>query len=270
MSRISETFKSLAAKRSGAYIPYVCAGDPDPEFTSEMVRRLCSSGADILELGLPFSDPIADGPTVQGAMSRSLSAGFKVRDVFDLLSSLRSSGTDQPVVLMTYYNPVLRIGVESFCRQLAKAGGDAVLVVDLPLEESADLDEAAEKNGLDVIRLIAPTTTDLRMDLLLSRASGFAYVVSVAGVTGARDNLPEQAVPLLMRATAKSKLPVVLGFGISRPSHVREALSAGASGVVEGSGLISVYSSLLDKRDVALDRIEEHAKGMKKATSIRS
>jgi tryptophan synthase alpha chain len=234
-----------------------------------MIHRLCKSGADILELGLPFSDPIADGPTVQGAMLRSLSAGFKVADMFDFLASIRASGAKQPVVLMTYYNPVLRFGIERFCRRLADAGGDAMLVVDLPLEESSNLDKAAEKNGLDVIRLIAPTTSDSRMNLLLSKASGFVYVVSVAGVTGARDDLPESAAPLLKRVATRTRLPVVLGFGISRPSHVREALSAGASGAVEGSGLISIYSELLDKRNEALDHIEQHAKKMKQATYMR-
>ena len=235
-----------------------------------MIGRLCKSGADILEIGLPFSDPIADGPTVQGAMLRSLRAGFKVRDVFELISSLRSSGTDQPVVLMTYYNPLLRIGVENFCRRLAKAGGDAVLAVDLPLEESTGLDRAADRTGLDVIRLVAPTTTDSRMELILSRASGFAYVVSVAGVTGARDNLPRSTVTFLNRVTARSNHPVVLGFGISRPTHVSKAVSAGASGVVEGSELISIYSGLLSNREAALDRLELHARRMKDATSIPS
>jgi tryptophan synthase alpha chain len=269
VSRISETFRSLEAKASGAYIPYVCAGDPDIDFTYEMIRRLCKSGADIIELGLPFSDPIADGPTIQGAMLRSLSAGFRIANTYSLLASLRACGVKQPIVVMTYFNPVLKIGIESFCRRLARAGGDAVLVVDLPLEESSKLDNAAERNGLDVIRLIAPTTTDSRMRLLLSRTSGFIYVVSVAGVTGARGDLPESAVSLLRRVTARSKLPVVLGFGISHPNHVRKALSAGASGAVEGSALISIYSKLLDERNEALDLIERHARKMKEATSTK-
>jgi len=266
VSRISETFRSLEAKASGAYIPYVCAGDPDCDFTLAQIERLAKAGADIFEIGLPFSDPVADGPVIQGAMNRSLSSGFRTKKLFDLVSSSRMRGVDQPVVVMTYYNPLLRFGVGSFCKKFAEAGGDGLLVVDLPPEESKELDSMAKAHGLDVVRLVAPSTSDSRIDFIVSRASGFVYAVSVAGTTGARDQLPTSAEKLLGRVTARSNIPVVLGFGVSSPNHVRAALSMGASGVVEGSKLISTYSDSLNDRDKALDLIERHAKEMKAAT----
>jgi tryptophan synthase alpha chain len=266
MSRISERFEALRREGSGAFIPYVCAGDPDFDFTLRQIERLAKAGADIFEIGLPFSDPVADGPVIQGAMNRSLSSGFRTKDVFDLISSSRMRGVDRPMIVMTYYNPVLRFGVASFCERLAEAGGDGLLVVDLPPEESKELDDAAKVHGLDIVRLVAPSTVDSRLDFILSKASGFVYAVSVAGTTGARVQLPTFAEKLLSRITSRSRLPVVLGFGVSSPDHVRAAISMGASGVVEGSKLISTYSDHLGERDKALGLIERHAREMKAAT----
>jgi tryptophan synthase alpha chain len=266
MSRISERFEALRREGSGAFIPYVCAGDPDFDFTLGLIERLAKSGADIFEIGLPFSDPVADGPVIQGAMNRSLSSGFKTKDVFDLISSSRMRGIDQPMIVMTYYNPLLRFGVASFCKRLADAGGDGLLVVDLPPEESKELDDAAKAHGLDVVRLVAPSTLDSRLDYILTKASGFVYAVSVAGTTGARTQLPASVETLLNKITERSSIPVVLGFGISSSDHVRAAISMGASGVVEGSKLISTYSDHLSERDKALGLIERHAIEMKAAT----
>ena len=236
------------------------------EFTMDLVNSLCKAGADIIELGLPFSDPVADGPVIQGAMSRALSAGFRVTRLFETVSAIRSSGLRQPIVLMTYYNPVVRMGVGTFCARLAKAGGDAVLVVDLPIEESRELDEAAADCGLDTIKLVAPSTDDARMDLILEKTTGFAYAVSVAGITGSRAKLASSALSLLSRMRPKSQVPIAIGFGISYPDQVRQAILAGASGVVEGSALIPIYSG--ENKSNALDLIEKHAREMKAATRI--
>jgi tryptophan synthase alpha chain len=265
MNRILSTFESLAEKQSGAYVPYICAGDPDKEFTIKLAHRLCRAGADVLEIGLPFSDPLADGPAIQEAMGRSLAAGFKVAHVFELISSLRED-MDIPIVLMTYFNPVLHFGVANFCERLASAGGDGILVVDLPIEESEELENAAKASNLDVIRLVAPTTDGTRLDLILSKASGFVYIVSVAGVTGARSTFANSAANIVKQVSARTKLPSVIGFGISRPEHVRQALATGASGVVEGSALVSKYSDLLGSREDALEIVEQHAREMKSAT----
>ncbi len=262
MSHISGTFEALAKKGDGAYIPYVCAGDMGYEFTLQLVRTLSSSGADIIELGLPFSDPVADGPTIQGAMKRSLEAGFRVADIFRMIEEIRSNGAEQPIVLMTYLNPVEKMGVAKFCNRLAASGGDAMLVVDLPPEESSELDEAARMNSLDVIRLVAPSTSDGRLGEIVSRTTGFVYAVSVAGVTGERSGLPETALPLIRRVKSRTTLPVALGFGVSKPEHALLAFGAGASGVVEGSALVSIYESSPHE---ALAHVSEHAAAMKRA-----
>jgi tryptophan synthase alpha chain len=267
MSAIEDTFRRLSDNRSGGYIPYLCAGDPDCQFTIELARRMCRAGADILELGIPFSDPVADGPVIQEAMLRSLSAGFRVHDIFEILSTLRGEGFKQPVVVMSYFNPILKFGIARFLKHLAEAGGDGILVVDLPMEESAELDLEARALGLDVIRLVAPNTRDERIDTILAKTSGFAYLVSVAGVTGARELLADSTGDLVRRVTSRSSAPVALGFGISRPEHVRMAISAGAAAVVEGSGLVSTYAGLLNDRGNALDQVERHAREMKSAAS---
>ncbi len=263
MSRIAATFERLAESEEGAYIPYVCCGDRGVGFTGELVRRLSRAGADVIELGLPFSDPMADGPTIQAAMVRSLSSGFRVAKLFDLISQARSDGVDTPIVVMTYYNPILRMGLDTFCKRLAEAGADGILPVDLPVEESGDLERIASAHELDVIRLVSPTTDDERMAQILQSANGFVYAVSISGVTGQRDSLPHSAIALLKRLREKSGLPVALGFGISNQEQVRQAMAAGASGVVEGSALINIYARGLGDEDGALDLVEEHARGMK-------
>ncbi len=265
MSRIASTFEALSHKGEGAYIPYVCSGDMGNGFTADLVQALCSSGADLIELGLPFSDPVADGPAIQGAMKRSLEGGFRVADIFKTVTHLRNSGIRQPIVLMTYLNPVEKMGIVRFCDRLASSGGDGLLVVDLPPEESREIDEAAARNSLDVIRLVAPSTSDDRLAEILSRTTGFVYAVSVAGVTGTRSGLPGTALPLIRRLRSRTSLPVALGFGVSKPDHARSACDAGASGIVEGSALIPMYESKEDP----LRRVSEHAIGMKRAMSIR-
>lgn len=266
MTRIADTFRRLESRGEGAYVPYVCAGDPSPAFTISLVKTLLDSGADIIELGLPFSDPIADGPTIQAAMGRSLSSGMKVGDIFATISSVRSLGQDHPIVLMTYFNPVMKLGVSKFCRRLASSGGDGILVVDLPPEESSELEQAAKENNLDIIRLVAPSTNGPRIDEILAKSSGYVYAVSVSGVTGARDRLESSGLELVNRVASRNALPVALGFGISRPEHVRQAMSAGASGVVEGSELIAMYSRSSGNPETALEMISKHAREMKEAT----
>jgi len=266
MSRIKGTFERLAKENAGAYIPYICAGDPDAEFTVSLATRLLDSGADILELGIPFSDPVADGPVIQGAMNSSLGGGFRVAQIFDVVEAVRKNGYQQPIVLMTYSNPVLRMGVQSFCSRAAGSGVDGMLAVDMPIEESGELDRASKEHGLDVIRLVAPSTTDARLREIASRGSGFLYAVSAAGVTGARASLSGSAVSLLKRTVPMSPLPVALGFGISSPGHVREAMAAGARGVVEGSALVSTYAPSLGTKVQALESVAEHAVRMKAAT----
>ncbi len=268
MSRIAATFDALKRSGEGAYIPYVCCGDGGVEFTVKLVRALTDEGADIIELGLPFSDPLADGPTIQSAMVRALSAGFNTQSLFDTISRIREGGVDVPIVVMTYYNPIVRMGVSAFCEELSRVGGDAILPVDLPIEESQQLEEAVRANGLDIIRLVAPTTNDDRAEEIMSSATGFVYAVSISGVTGAKDSLPDTAVSLLRRMSSIGPVPVALGFGVSNQSQVRDAISAGASGVVEGSALINIYAQPSQDEESSLQQIRIHAKGMKEAARL--
>lgn len=275
MSKLSEAFDSLSKEGSGAFIPYVCAGDPDSSFSVDLIEELCTAGADVVELGIPFSDPVADGPVIQKAMNRSLSAGFKCAHTFEIVSQVRKKGIRQPIVVMTYFNPVLQMGLENFCKSAARSGVGGILIVDLPPEESEDLDLAAKRSGLDLIRLVAPTTSDSRLDYILGKASGFVYIVSVAGTTGARDDLPESAVRLVRKVSSKSRVPVVLGFGISNPAQAKAAMGAGALGIVEGSKLISMYSEKVGDRKSMLSVVGNHVREMKGsirnfATTVKS
>ncbi|OGS41607.1 MAG: tryptophan synthase subunit alpha [Euryarchaeota archaeon RBG_16_62_10] len=203
-------------------------------------------------------------------MKRSLEGGFRIRETFGIVSDLRARGLAQPIVLMTYVNPVLRMGEREFCAAASRAGADGILPVDLPPEESKSLEAQCRTQGLDLIRLVAPSTSDLRIDEVVSQSSGFVYAVSVSGVTGARNQLPESAVSLLRRITPRTRLPVALGFGISKPEHVREAIAAGAAGIVEGSALVSIYAGSLADRGEGLRLVSEHASEMKRAASSKN
>jgi tryptophan synthase alpha chain len=266
VSRISDTFAFLRRKGFAAYIPYICAGDPSIDFSRKLIYNLVEAGADILEIGIPFSDPIADGPLIQGAMMRSLSNGFQIRHLFELISEVRAYENDKPIIIMSYLNPIIQFGTEHFCELASEAGADGLLFVDLPLEESKEIDEVARSNGLDIIRIIAPTSDDERINRLLRNSSGFVYVVSVAGVTGPREKLPETVFPFLKMVKDRSHVPVVLGFGISGPHQAALAVMAGADGVVEGSNLIRLYNSA-GGNDASLPIIANHVREMKVAIS---
>ena len=266
MSGISVRFSELAQASEGGYIPYVCAGDPSLDFSLRLIETLARAGADVIEIGIPFSDPIADGPVIQGAMQRSLAGRFETSDIFTLISDARMRGVGQPIVVMTYYNSIMQMGVERFCSELGHSGGDGILVVDLLPEDSADLDRLAAMNSLDMIRLIATNTPDGRIDDILSKSAGFTYVVSVAGTTGARSELPQSAFDTIGRIRGKSKMPLALGFGISKPEDVRAAMKAGASAAIEGSKLISIYEKKIGDEQKALEEVREHASLMKAAT----
>ena len=270
MSSIERLFSRLTENGQAAYIPYVCAGDPNRDFTLQLIGKLAEAGADIIELGLPFSDPIADGSAIQRAMCRSLSAGLRVAHVFEIIEDVRKLGIDCPIVLMSYLNPILRFGAEEFCRRLVGSGGDGLLVVDMPIEESESLCAVAKNLGLDLIQLIAPSSDDERIKRILSCATGFVYLVSVAGTTGAREKLSESALAMVRSISPISRLPLVLGFGISSPQHVREAVLAGASGIVEGSKLISIYEEDGMDPNRSLEKIATHVREMKSAIPFKN
>ncbi|MFW6080504.1 MAG: tryptophan synthase subunit alpha [Desulfosalsimonas sp.] len=233
MTRIEKTFKRLKDKGEKALVGFVTAGDPDMESSLAVVSSMCENGVDILELGVPFSDPTADGPVIQRSSARALKAGTHMSDVLEMTGKLRKS-TDVPIILFSYYNPIMAYGVGRFYEDAVSAGADGVLVVDLPPEESGELTDSWSDDGFCLIRLVAPTTPEDRMRMIAQNSSGFLYMVSMTGVTGSggldATGIGEQ-VEKLRRLT---DLPVCVGFGISTPADVA-AVSAVADGVVIGS-----------------------------------
>ncbi len=236
-SRISDAFMRLRREGRRGFIPFITAGDPDLETTRALIVELARAGATAVELGVPFSDPVADGPTIQRSSERALRRGVGLSDVLSVIREARRE-TDVPVILFGYFNPILQFGVERFAEESARAGADGVLVTDLVPEESLDFNAALASRGLDQIFLVAPTTSDARLRSIAARASGFVYAVSRAGVTGARTDLSAEAARLVARLREVTNLPVAVGFGISTPEHVSEVWTYADAAVV-GSALVA-------------------------------
>lgn len=244
MSRLAATFDDLGARSGKGLVAYVTAGDPDQARSEAVVRGAVRGGADVIELGVPFSDPIADGPAIQRATERSLAAGGSLTRTLDLVHALRAD-LDVPIVLFTYVNPVLRYGVPAFVAKAADAGVDGVLLLDLPIEESAPLQSALASRGIDPIFLISPTTTPERLAEAARLGRGFLYAISRVGVTGARETVASTAEPLARRIRAASTLPIALGFGISRPEHVAD-VTAFADAAVVGSAIVETVAGAVE------------------------
>ena len=240
MSRLASTFERLRSERRGGLVTYVTAGDPDRETSKAILIALARAGADVLEVGVPFSDPLADGPVIQRASERALAAGMRLRGVIDLVREVRKE-IETPIVLFTYANPVVRMDPKTFARDARDAGVDGVLLLDYPVEEAEPLRGPIIDAGLDPIFLISPTTTDERIRKSSELGRGFLYVISRLGVTGARDQMAEDAGALVDRVKRQSSLPVAVGFGISRPEHVAEACRHADAAVV-GSALVNVIA----------------------------
>lgn len=239
MGRIASTLARTRSEKRAALVAYLTAGYPDAESNPALVRALVEGGADIVELGVPFSDPLADGATIQRANSVALAQGVNVSWCLRAVRALRNEGVEVPLLLMGYYNPIAAYGPEAFVGDAARAGVDGLIVVDLPPEESAELRDACRGRGLDLVYLLAPTSTPERMALVSRWASGFIYCVSVAGVTGARDALPTDLRAFLQAVRRGTSLPLAVGFGISRREHV-EAVARLAEAAVVGSAIIDV------------------------------
>jgi tryptophan synthase alpha chain len=236
-TRISQRFAELRASGELGIIAYITAGDPSLEATLKFVLALDEVGADIIELGVPFSDPLADGPTIQRASERALKSGTTLAGVIDLVRRIRQS-SQIPLVLFSYYNPILQMGLEKFARATSEAGTDGVLATDLTPEESTEYRRILNTHRLDTIFLGAPTSTDERLQKIAAVSSGFLYLISRTGVTGAKDALPDDLPTLLRRARAVTQLPIAVGFGISLPTHV-SVLGGLADAAVIGSALVS-------------------------------
>jgi tryptophan synthase alpha chain len=240
MSRLADVFANLRAQGRPGLVTYTTAGDPDLARSGEILLALERAGADVLEVGVPFSDPLADGPVIQRATERALAAGSNLRGVLDLIEHLRAQ-IAAPIVVFSYANPLVRMGIDAFAARARAAGVDGVLALDLPIEEAGAFRTALERAGIDTIFLLSPTTTDERIARAAEMGSGFLYGISRVGVTGARDHVADGAEAMVRRIRRHTSLPIALGFGISRPEHVAQ-VGAYADAAVVGSALVSVIA----------------------------
>jgi tryptophan synthase alpha chain len=259
-SRIEQAFARLRGEHRGGMVTYVTAGDPDAATSARILIGLARAGADVLEVGVPFSDPLADGPVIQRATERALASGMTLRGALDVVRTVRRS-VDTPIVLFTYANPVVRMDAAVFAREAKDAGVDGVLILDYPVEEAEPLRAPLLDAGLDPIFLISPTTSDARIRRAGELGRGFLYLISRLGVTGVRDSLAADVRALVARVRAQSKLPVALGFGISSPGHVAQAC-ASADAAVVGSALVQVIAEHGRAPDVA-ERAGEYVRWLK-------
>jgi len=242
MTRIDQKFADLKKAGKKAFVSYVMAGDPDFETSLELVKGLPAAGVDVIELGLPFTDPMADGPTIQLAGQRALAAGMTLQKTLDLATEFRKTDNTTPIVLMGYYNPIFSRGVEEFLAAAKSAGIDGLIVVDLPPEEDSELCIPAQKAGLNFIRLATPTTDDKRLPAVLKNTSGFVYYVSITGITGAAEAEAGDVGPEVARIKSHTDLPVVVGFGINTPERAQTIASV-ADGCVVGSAIVSLIGN---------------------------
>ena len=260
MDRLSSTFARARAEQRAAFIAFLTAGDPDFATSLAACRAVLAAGADVLELGVPFSDPLADGPTNQRAAQRALESGMTVARTFELVRRIREFSA-VPIVFYTYYNLVFSHGVEAFVRALKDAGADGLLTLDLPPEEAGELLAACAKHGVKTIFIVAPTTPDTRLPRICAATTGFIYYVSREGVTGVRDQVASNIPAAVARIRAHTALPVAVGFGISTPAQVREVAQS-ADGVVVGSALVNVISENLADRVGLPGRLQKIAAGL--------
>jgi len=249
MSRIKNTFSRLKKKNETALIPYIMAGDPDLATTKTLILEMEKAGCDIIELGAPFSDPLADGPTIQKAAIRSLRNGTSIADVLGLVAEVRRESRI-PLILMTYYNLIFKYGEERFVSEAVSAGLDGLILPDLPPEEAGTLMPLAKKAGLDAIFLLAPTSTDERIRLVSRVSQGFIYYVSLTGVTGAKAELQNSIQEALLRIKSVSDKPIAVGFGISTPDQAAQVAMWGADGVIVGSALVKVIEENINNPEL--------------------
>ncbi|AXT26883.1 tryptophan synthase subunit alpha [Ruegeria sp. AD91A] len=238
MTRIDAKFAALKAEGKKAFVAYVMAGDPDYDTSLDVVKGLPGAGVDVIELGLPFTDPMADGPTIQAAGQRALDGGMTLQRTLDLARAFRETDDTTPIVLMGYYNPIYSRGVDVFLAVAKEAGIDGLIIVDLPPEEDEELCLPAQAAGLNFIRLATPTTDDQRLPRVLQNTSGFVYYVSITGITGAAEAQATDVAPEVARIKAATELPVIVGFGINTPEKSRNIASV-ADGAVVGSAIVS-------------------------------
>jgi tryptophan synthase alpha chain len=254
---------NLFSKKEPIYMAHMYYGDPNENFSKKAIKVLCDSGVDIIEFGIPFSDPTSDGPVFQRACERALKGGMTPSKAIEGIRSLRESGVSKPIIVTSYYNIVYHKGIDKFIESIKEAGADGLIVPNVPYEEADSLLESGNKHGIEIIFLVAPTTPDRRLKEILKRAMGFLYVVSVTGVTGARKDVKDSTFDLIKRVRKYSNIPLLVGFGISKPEHARDIIAAGADGIITGSAIALIYEKNLDNPEMYLNEIGTFAKNIK-------
>jgi len=269
MKEMARTFSRLRTRGEGGLIAYVTAGDPEPEHTPRIVKTLVNGGADIVELGIPFSDPIADGPTIQAATVRALKAGTTSREVLKICEEIKEENS-VPIVILTYYNPIFRMGLECFFETAKACGVDGLIVPDLPIEEASEYKKFAEAYEVDTVFLAAPSTSTQRLRRIVEYTSGFLYLVSVFGVTGAREKVKGLTIGLVRKTLpiTYERVPLAVGFGISKPEHVKVITQNGADAAIVGSGFVSIIENNQTREEEMLEELKEYASRLKAATMI--
>jgi len=266
MKTITQVFKETKKQNRRALIPFITAGDPDLETTRKLILTIAQRGGDILELGVPFSDPLADGPTIQAASQRALKNGITLASILDLVKEVRKQ-IDMPIVLMGYYNPFYKYGLERLAQDAAEAGVNGFIIPDLPPEEAEAWLKSSRAHHLDTIFLVAPTTPLTRARKIAQKSSGFIYYVSVTGVTGARDTLPEDLIQSLQQLRQVTSKPIGVGFGISSPGHVRN-LTPYADGIIVGSAIVRIIEKI-QNTDKVCTEVGKFIQSLAQATAIK-
>ncbi len=260
-----ETFKRLRIRNEKALIPFAVIGDPDYETSLEIIKTLIDAGADILELGFPFSDPVADGPTIQAADQRALKSGINTDLCFRMIKEIREF-CDIPIGLLVYANLVYQKGIENFYNQASLSSVNSVLIADVPVEESALFTQAADKNKIECVFIVSPLSEGKNLSQILQKCSGFVYLVSRLGTTGAKNNVQKSTFSLIRRIKAQTGLPVSVGFGVSKPEHVRRLAKSGADGIIVGSALVKIIEQHLNDRKEMLNHLRRFVSKLKSST----
>ncbi|WCE28515.1 tryptophan synthase subunit alpha [Vibrio sp. SCSIO 43137] len=268
MDRYQSLFQRLEQNKQGAFVPFVTVGDPDRELSLKIIRTLVESGADALELGIPFSDPLADGPTIQGANIRALDSGVTPQICFELIAEIRNQYPELPIGLLMYANLVYSNSVEHFYQRCAEVGIDSVLIADVPTNESAEFTQAAEKHGVQPIFIAPPTASDETLKAVAEKSKGYTYLLSRAGVTGAETKANMPVSQLMDRLNQFNAPPALLGFGISQPAQVKEAIESGAAGAISGSAVVKIIETNRDEPQLLLDTLADFVRSMKAATKL--
>lgn len=265
-NRYDRTFAQLKQQNQGAFVPFVCIGDPNPEQSLAIIDTLVQAGADALELGIPFSDPSADGPTIQAASDRALNAGTTPAICFDLIATIRQRHPDTPIGLLLYANLVVSNGIESFYQRCFEAGVDSVLIADVPLRESAPFSAAAQKAGIQTIFIAPPNGSEQTLADVAKHTQGYTYLLSRAGVTGTEAKVKMPVEHLITTLKQHQAAPLLLGFGIATPLDAKNGLDAGADGIISGSAVVNIIARHIDEPSLMLTQLSKFVKEMKAAT----